>query len=362
MFRLCFVAALLAAAAGSALADTQSVERDFEALAKLYGREYLLNKHKMEKGARLKFFKNNLATIERLSRENPDAVFKPNEFFDFSEAELLSRRTMPGDAKAMAVSCLAHGVTSSGEVAKLRKANAAPAEWDWTKQGKVTPVKNQGQCGSCWTFSTTGSIESAWAIKSGKAPVGLSEQEIVDCSHGCADEPPYGKVCNQGCNGGWPWSAMTDIISWPGLATESAYPYTATTGVCHKTQAMDSSPIKNYTCLSGTGAKGDGPANEADMKNFLYTHGPLSIALDASPLMFYHSGVIAPPTSCSQARLDHALLITGYGTYQSSGQQKDYWLVKNSWGASWGAAGYFKIFRGANMCGIAAAVSHPIAK
>jgi len=327
----------------------------FEQLVQEHGRNYKTGEFR----TRLANFEANLRTIETLRKANVDASFNPNLFFDYTEAEMKAMRMPSAPSQALARSCLSSGVSSEREVARLRRLNAAPPTWDWNLKGKVTPVKNQQQCGSCWTFSTTGSIESAYAIKHGQL-IGLSEQEIVDCSHGCTNEPPYGQVCNSGCGGGWPWIAMSDIMTWPGLGTEAQYPYTGETDTCAQTPAMVSAPLSNYTCLSGTGNSQDGPADETDMVNWCYQHGPLSIALDATPLMFYNSGVIAPPTQCSQTQLDHAILITGWGNYQSNGQTAQYWTVKNSWGTSWGMQGYFQLSRGNNMCGVAAAVTHPI--
>jgi len=184
----------------------------------------------------------------------------------------------------------------------------------------------------------------------------LSEQEIVDCSHACDNEPPYGVVCNSGCDGGWPWMAMADVMSWKGMGTETQYPYKAETNTCVRTAAMISAPVQNYTCLSGVP-----PANtivtEAEMMSFLYANGPLSIAMDATPLMSYTSGVLNPgPGGCSTTQLDHAILIVGYGIDSTN---TPFWKVKNSWGAAWGENGYFRIILGQGACGLNAAVTFP---
>jgi C1A family cysteine protease len=131
----------------------------------------------------------------------------------------------------------------------------------------VSPIQNQQQCGSCWAFSTVSAIESAWAIKTGSL-IKLSEQEIVDCSTACVLEDGQ-QVCNGGCNGGWPWSALTDVMKWNGLNTEAAYPYTATTDTCAKKTASFA-PVSNYTCLSGPKV-----ANETVMQAFSFSNGPL---------------------------------------------------------------------------------------
>jgi len=224
-----------------------------------------------------------------------------------------------------------------------------PTSYDWRTKGVVNPIQNQQQCGSCWTFSTIAVIESAYAIKTGKLQK-LSEQEIVDCSHGCVLEDGQ-QVCNQGCNGGWMWSALTDIISWGGEELETVYPYTAETGTCKKTKANTIDPISNYTCLSGPNK-----ANETNMAAFLVANGPLSIAMDAGILQSYSSGIIDPTAGeCSTTSLDHAIVIVGYGVEGA----KPFWIVRNSWGESWGEQGYFRIIRGKGACGLNAGVVFP---
>jgi len=270
-----------------------------------------------------------------------------NEFSDMTAEEFQdSGRVMKIKLQADARSCLAHGVTA--DFSSLRGQDI-PTSFDWRTKGVVNPIQNQGQCGSCWTFSTIAVIESAYAIKTGKLQK-LSEQEIVDCSHGCVLEDGQ-QVCNQGCNGGWMWSALTDIISWKGEELETVYPYTAETGTCKRTAANTIDPISNYTCLSGPKL-----ANETDMATFLVNNGPLSIAMDAGILQSYTSGIIDPTADeCSKTSLDHAIVIVGYGVEGA----KPFWIVRNSWGESWGEQGYFRIIRGKGACGLNAGVVFP---
>jgi len=179
----------------------------------------------------------------------------------------------------------------------------------------------------------------------------FSEQLLVDCSTGCSNEPPYGVVCNQGCGGGWQWNAFEDIMTWGGVETETEYPYTAEDGTCQINKADLIVPVKNYTCLTNNKTSG---ADEAQMAAFLYANGPISVALNADYVEGYSSGIIDPPTpaDCDGTSLDHAVLIVGYGTENNV----PFWIVKNSWSASWGENGYFRIVRGQAACGINAAV------
>jgi C1A family cysteine protease len=300
---------------------------------------------------------NYRATLERIkvdSQRNPLATFAPNKFSDLSVEEFrfmyLMNRTSH-NIGALAVSCLANGVTAEQQGYRAG-VNAVPTSFDWRVKQKVSPVKDQGQCGSCWTFSTSGCLESAYAIKNNVPATKLfSEQQIVDCSHGCVMEEGQ-QVCNSGCNGGWMWSAMTDIMAWGGLETEQAYPYTAEDGTC-KMKGPYFAALRNYTCLSTpTGAD-----ETTMMPTFLVNKGPLSIAMNADVLMSYSSGVLNPSKDdCDPTMLDHALLIVGYDDTASV----PYWIVKNSWATSWGEKGYFRIAKGKNACGIANAVVSPI--
>jgi cathepsin F len=302
-------------------------------------------------------FNNFVVNMQRLARHraemrqnNVDWQVGVTKFFDLAPEEF--QKYTGGrkyDAAQLATSCLAGGVT-----APQLSAEALPSSWDWRTKGVVSPIKNQGQCGSCWAFSTISVIESAWALK-GNPLTQFSEQEIVDCSHGCSNEPPYGDVCNQGCDGGWPWNAFSDVVTWKGLQTEAAYPYTAYTGTCHQKLNTLQGVITNYTCI--TQSHGN-IANEDQMAAYLVLHGPLSIAMDATILETYTSGIITPYAGqCSQVQLDHAIVIVGYGT---GANNQSYWIVRNSWGEDWGEEGYFRIVKGQNACGLASAVSAPI--
>jgi hypothetical protein len=236
------------------------------------------------------------------------------------------------------------GKTYCGFVARER--NEEPVEFngipsaaiDWIAKGAVTPVKDQGQCGSCWAFSATGAIEGAVQIKTSKL-TSVAEQQLVDCA---------GSEGNQGCNGGLMDYAFQWVIKNNGIAGESDYPYTARDGSC-----------KQKASVSTITAFKDVPSrNEAALLDAVNL-GPVSIAVEAdkSVFQFYHDGVLDNPACGTQ--LDHGILVTGYDT--DATVKKDFWNVKNSWGASWGKNGYIKLVRGKNQCGISLAASYVVA-
>ncbi|KAK8741885.1 hypothetical protein OTU49_002444, partial [Cherax quadricarinatus] len=211
---------------------------------------------------------------------------------------------------------------------------------DWRTEGAVTGVKDQGQCGSCWSFSATGSLEAQHYFATGKL-ISLSEQQLVDCAGGL--------YFNQGCNGGWVNQAFKYIRDH-GSEKETAYPYTAVDGTCKFNSNNVAATLSSYVTIP--------EGSESSLESAAASEGPISVAIDASRLSFqlYGSGVYYE-SKCSSTELDHAVLVVGYGT--ESGDE--YFLVKNSWGTSWGESGYIKMSRNrSNNCGIATDASYPV--
>ena len=214
-----------------------------------------------------------------------------------------------------------------------------PESVDWRKKGVVTFVKNQGSCGSCWTFSTTGSVESQHAIVTGKL-ITLSESQLVDCDQ-----------TDHGCNGGLMDNAFQYVEKF-GLEKEKDYPYVASQQTCKYNKSDSVVYIDSYRDVKG---------GEEALKEAVATVGPISVAIDASQYQFqlYKEGVYYS-SECSNTRLDHGVLVVGYGTDESN---NNYWIVKNSWGAGWGLNGYILMSRNKeNNCGIATSPSYPVIK
>jgi len=301
---------------------------EFSRFVETYQKVY---SHDSERSYRYRVFKNNFNYIQT-HNQNKTSTYKlgVNQFADLTNSEFQERYL--GYIKR-AANRKAPAQHQSNPKVKL------PDTVDWRTKGAVTAVKDQGQCGSCWSFSSTGSIEGAWFLAKGNL-VSLSEQNLVDCS---------GSFGNQGCNGGLMDDAFQYVISNKGIDTEESYPYEGDDEKCAYKAANRGATISSYHDVAS--------GNESDLQSAV-AQQPVSVAIDASHLsfQFYRSGVYYEKR-CSTTELDHGVLAVGYGTDGG----KDYWLVKNSWAASWGDNGYIKMTRNdKNNCGIATAASYPV--
>ena len=215
-----------------------------------------------------------------------------------------------------------------------------PEEYDWRNKNKVSSVKNQGDCGSCWSFSATGAVESIWAIKN-NILYNLSEQELVDCS-----------FKNNGCNGGSMDYAFEYIIN-NGLCINNSYPYVGNQNTCNKDNCQSVISLSNYSDIESN--------DEKLLKRIVY-YQPVSVAIQANKRSFqlYKKGIYSD-LQCG-TELDHGVLLVGYG-YDNNYNMK-YWIIKNSWGSEWGENGYIRILRDIDdqrgLCGIAMQPSIPI--
>jgi len=285
-----------------------------------------------EDNYRFGVFKDNLKKIEEMNAKYPDAKFGMNKFGDLPSEEFAKKYMSPIPAVRNPTDPVAREYTDA-ELQDL------PESFDWRPKGAVTPVKNQGMCGSCWAFSATGNIEGQWKL-AGHDLVGLSEQNLVDCDHECMTYEGY-KTCDEGCNGGLMPNAYNYVIHNGGIDTEKSYPYAGYDGTCSFKPADVGAKISNYTMIS---------QNETQMAKYLVEHGPISIAADAEAWQFYIGGVFYLPCGTT---LNHGILIVGYDVETDIfGRRMPYWIIKNSWGESWGYDGYIYVERGNGRCGV----------
>jgi len=280
-------------------------------------------------------FQTNLAILRVMNRQQPDALYNVTKFFDMSPAEF--RRFPCGVDKLSELNHRRPGFVPTMNTEPIPRA-PLPTNFDWTTQGAVTPIKNQQQCGSCWAFSTIANIEGVHFLAKKKL-VSLSEEQLVSCS-----------TTDYGCEGGWPFWALTDMLASPytgRIDTEAGYPYTSgngDNGVCNfgtKDVGAVINAYKSY-CTEQTAV-----CQETEMQQLLVTYGPLSVCLDAGPMQYYQGG-IDNPTDCDPNAIDHCVAIVGYGVQNGT----PFWRIKNSWGTDWGENGFYRLIRGTGACGI----------
>ncbi|KAI3802413.1 hypothetical protein L1987_30545 [Smallanthus sonchifolius] len=288
-----------------------------------------------EKEKRFQIFKDNIRYIEEHNSGDHSYKLGLNKLADLSVEEY--RLTYTG-AKKIDSKRKLNNVKSDRY--SVRSGDDLPDSFDWRTKGAVAAVKDQGSCGSCWAFSTIGSVEAVNQIVTGDL-ITLSEQELVDC------DTSY----NQGCNGGDMDYAFDFIVKNGGIDTDKDYPYTGKDGRCDSAR-------KNAKVVSIDGYE-DVPVNNEAALQKAAANQPITVAIEASSrdFQFYTSGVFSG--SCG-TDLDHGVVVVGYGTENG----KDYWIVRNSWGAEWGEEGYIRMERNiktkTGKCGIAMEASYPI--
>jgi len=279
---------------------------------------------------RLQVFADNLKLIEETNAADKGFMLDVNEFADATFEEFSQRLSHPqADCSA----------TTSETLLEMLEGHKEPKSQDWREKGIVSPVKNQGHCGSCWTFSTTGALEAAYALEFGSI-LSLSEQQLVDCAQA---------FDNHGCSGGLPSHAFEYVKYNGGIDLEVMYPYEGKNGTaCHYKPEGAAVFVKDVVNIT----EGD----EKMLKDAVGVVKPVSVAFEVvSDFRFYKNGTYTS-SECRKApsTVNHAVLAVGY-------HHDHYWIIKNSWGPEWGMDGYFHMGPiGSNMCGIATCSSFPL--
>lgn len=290
-----------------------------------------------EELVRLSVWMDNAKYVDEYNRrQDTTMTLKLNAYSDLTHEEFRKMMTGSVNATKQYYKGMMEEASTYIEPANIE----LPSSVDWRKKGAVTPVKDQGQCGSCYSFATTGGVEGQWFRKTGRL-ISLSEQQLVDCS------TAYG---NAGCNGGLMNNGYRYIRDNGGLDTERSYPYEGVQRRCRFKSAYVGAKVTGYASVAS--------GSEYSLASALATVGPVPVAIDAAhrSLMFYSGGVYYEP-ACSPWNLDHAVMAVGYGTLGN----QNYWIIKNSWGTTWGLGGYFLLAKDRhNHCGAATMASYPL--
>jgi len=324
----CVIFGLLAC---SALSFDVSDEQKFRNFIKTYNKQYATVE---EYERRFEIFRENIKIAAERDARDQYASWGVTKFSDLSQSEFQERYLMKN------LSLPLHSKTEKVWKAP-RRSVSLPTTYDWRTKGGVTPVYNQGDCGSCWAFSATEAIESQWFLAGKANPIAsLSMEQIVQCDTG-----------DYGCDGGWPYNAYKYVISAGGIDSYSSYPYTSgdgVTGSCHFVASDILATITSWQWVTQS-------QNEQQIQQFTYSSGPPSVCVDASTWSSYNGGVITA-AECGTS-IDHCVQIVGWDVV--SGQNA--WLVRNSWGSSWGPyGGYLYVAMGSDACAIAQVVTSPI--
>jgi cathepsin F len=314
-FIIALIAVLAVANATTFLPKEDEAMFAFTRFIKQHNKEY---SSVSEFQARFEIFRENLAHVDQIEKFSP--------FMDISRSEFKIRHSLNTEKLAEMKSMMTKAAILSTE--------DLPESLDWRTKGAVSDVKDQGQCGSCWAFSAVGNIEGLNAIKTGKM-VTLAEQQLVDCDHNG----------DQGCNGGLMDNAFQYLVEAGGIESDKDYKYTARDGNCKFNKSKVAVKLAGFEDIS---------QNEDQIAAALVANGPLSIAVNANPFQMYTSGILRPTKrSCNPAELDHGVTLVGFGVEKGV----KYWIIRNSWGSSWGEDGYIRLERGTGACGMNTNVS-----
>jgi cysteine peptidase B len=314
------ISCLLAIAA--AIGTTDPIRQEFLEYTQRYNKQY---GSREEYERRLSIYQANVEGIKAKNSRSKFATFAVNEFTDMTKDEFKARYLMT-DLPPL----------ESGPVAANLSVRA-PTSFDWRSRNPpvVTPVYNQGQCGSCWAFSATENIESRWAL-AGHTLTELSMQQIVDCD-----------TTDAGCGGGWPYNAYQYVIGAGGMDPLADYPYVAENEQCAFNSGEVVAKISSWEYVTQS-------QDENQMASYLSTKGPLSVCVDASEWSSYSGGVFTAD-ECTTS-IDHCVQALGYNLNANP----PYWIIRNSWGTSWGINGFMYLQFGQDACAVAEVVTSSI--
>jgi len=325
VFALLLLVAAVSAVVYTPSRRTLTMAQKFDEYTRFWNKSYT----PIERAARFENFKMNAAKIAKMNAATKvrghGATFGFTKFSDMSEREQKNLNGFVPRDKT---------ILGKRTVGKRTVEDNPTAPIDWAAKGMITPIKDQGQCGSCWAFSTTETIESA-NLMVGNSVSPLGAQEVVDCDKS-----------DSGCGGGDPQEAIQWVKDQGGQDTESCYPYTAQDGTCSSSKCTPTVTVDQIIPISGS---------EQDLYNALQKYGPLSICADASAWSNYNGGVLTADQCGSD--VDHAIQLTGY-----SPDQGGYWIVRNSWGESWGQSGFIWLQYGSNTCDVTSETTAATAK
>ncbi|XP_003388867.1 PREDICTED: cathepsin L1-like [Amphimedon queenslandica] len=284
---------------------------------------------------RLRVYTANHYYVKRLNEgHGPATEFELNQFADLTFAEF---------KRIYLSSSSQHCRATTGNFQMPVKKNNVedPVAIDWRKRNVITPVRDQGSCGSCWAFSATSCLSAHLALKTGQL-ISLSKQQLLDCSR---------SFNNRGCKGGLPSQAFEYIRYNGGIESERDYPYKDREEKCHFKPSLVAATV--------TGVVNFTQGAEDDIAVALANIGPVSIGIHSTKSFATYKKGIYQGKLCSKnpRKINHAVLIVGYD--QTASGEK-YWIGKNSWGTNWGMNGYFWIRRGHNACGLATCASYPV--